>query len=102
MGEIYTAYQTLNKMLNLGLTREQFMAAEAQFKLDFADRMKFPEALRKDPMQLMADWELTASLTPRRTAIRTATRQTLDQLTSSAVKQRAEIAPAVTRRTTKG
>ncbi len=96
MGEILKAYQTLNKVLNLGLTKEQFLAAEAQFKLDFADRVKFPATLQKDPMRLAADWEFAATLTPRRTALRSTTRQSLAQLTASAQKQRATAAKAAT------
>jgi hypothetical protein len=87
MGEIFTAYQTLNKVLNLGLTKDQFLAAEAQFKLDFAERMKFPTGVTRDPMQLSAEWELTATLTPRRRAIATTTRQSLSQLTATAQTQ---------------
>ncbi len=89
MGEILKAYQTLNKVLNLGLTKDQFLVAEAQFKLDFADRVKFPTALQKDPMRLSAEWEVTATLTPRRTALKSTTRQSLAQLTTAAQKQTA-------------
>jgi hypothetical protein len=101
MGEILKAYQTLNRVLNLGLTKEQFLAAEAQFKLDFADRVKFPSSLQSDPMKLSADWEVTATLTPRRTAIKTVTRQNLAQLTTAAQKQMATKLGTATKATTK-
>lgn len=80
MAEILQAYQTLNKVLKLGLSHDQMMAAEMQFKLDFADRMKFPAAMTKNPTQFSAEWEVVGTLAPRKRAIRTLTKKSLDQL----------------------
>lgn len=87
MGEILKAYQTLNKVLNLGLSREQMLAAEMQFKIDFAERVKFPKQLTKSANALSADWEFTAQLAPRRRALRSKTRKSLTQLKKDGLQQ---------------
>lgn len=87
MGEILTAYQTLNRTLNLGLSKQQMLAAEMQFKIDFAEKMKFPASLTKSPGKLSAEWEVTSTLTPRRRKLRSLTKQSLTQLKSSALKE---------------
>ncbi|MCP5115809.1 MAG: hypothetical protein GY953_33695 [bacterium] len=88
MGEILKAYQTLNKTLRLGLSREQMLAAEMQFKLDFADKMKFPSALRRNANALSSDWEFTGTLTPRRAKLRAVTSKSLSKLKADALKTR--------------
>jgi hypothetical protein len=80
MAEIFEAYKSLNRTLNLGLSPQQILAAEAQFKLDFSDRMKFPASLTKDPMALSAEWEFVGTLTPRRRALTSRTTKSLEQL----------------------
>lgn len=103
MGEILKAYQTLNKVLNLGLSRDQMLAAEAQFKLDFAERVKFSKQLTKDATQFSADWEFTGQLTPRRRALKTKTRKTLAKLQKDGLAdmQKRLQAPARARRVTR-
>jgi len=86
VGEIYNAYSTLNRVLNLGLTRDQIMAAEMQFKIDLAKKMKFPAQLTRNAATFSANWEMTATLTPRRRKLRTLTTKTLTQLKAGALK----------------
>ena len=86
MGEILKAYQTLNRTLKLGLSREQMLAAEMQFKLDFATQVKFPTSLQKNPNTLSSDWEFTGTLTPRRRKMRSVTSKSLARLKADALK----------------
>jgi hypothetical protein len=85
MGEIKQAYDFLNKTLKLGLKADQLMVAEAGFKLDLGRQEKFPETLTKDVMQFSADWEVRATLVPRKTALTRKTTKTFEQLKKDAI-----------------
>lgn len=102
MGEILKAYQTLNKVLNLGLSRDQMLAAEAQFKVDLGITMKFPKELLRDPTAFSADWEVTGILTPRRRKLRSLTTKTLTQLKNDGLKDMQERLVKPTRVTARG
>jgi hypothetical protein len=80
MGEIKRAYDFLNKTLKLGLKPDQLLVAEAGFKLDLGRQEKFPAALTRDAMRFSADWEVKATLVPRKTVVRTKVNKTYAQL----------------------
>ena len=66
MGDIYEAYQHLNKTFDLGLNKTQLFAAEAQWVSRYAQVARFPAELQKDTSRLMAEWEYQGHLVPRR------------------------------------
>ena len=88
MGEILKAYQTLNRTLRLGLSRNQMLAAEMQFKLDFATQKKFPGTIQGNANRLSSDWEFTGTLTPRRRKLRSVTSKSLRTLKTQALPAR--------------
>lgn len=89
MGEIKKAYSVLNKLLNLRLSAKEMMAAEMSYKIDLAERVKFPKSLTRDANKFSAEWEVTTGgLAPRRRKLRSVTKQSLAQLQRDVVAAR--------------
>lgn len=80
MGDIFRAYQQLDKALNLGLSNERLavMVAEGKMKLDFGEVMGY-----KVDKKFLEDWEFVLSLAPRRKALTSAQKRLLTEAQKS-------------------
>lgn len=80
MGDIFKAYQQLDKALNLGLSKDRLgaMRAEGKMKFDFAEVMGY-----KVDQNFLQDWEFVVSLVPRRKALTSAQKTLLVEVQKS-------------------
>jgi len=87
MGDILRAYDLLNRTFRLGLTKQQLFRAEALFKFDFSAQEKFRTDIRKNPEQLMAEWEFRSYLVPRTRAISQSARTSMRQVAAEVARE---------------
>lgn len=74
MGELFEALQILNRTYDLGLSGQQILRAEADFKQILAERVNFPKEFRANDQRLAGQWEIMTYLKPREE------KMTMDQL----------------------